>query len=146
MANIFSKICKECDGQCCKTFEIFLLKKDLEKLDKFKDKINIKKEGSGLLMYHKDKCFFQNPKTGCILSEEDKPFDCKLFPLTFLYKNKKLNFYLMEDCSYLNEIPKEWIEKTKKWAVKELETWTEEDKLTFSNIMEENSLSELREI
>ena len=52
----------------------------------------------------------------------------------------------MEDCSYLNEIPKEWIEKTKKWAVKELETWTEEDKLTFSNIMEENSLSELREI
>ena len=43
MDNIFSKICKECNGNCCKNYEFFLTKKELTRI-KFIKEIKLKKQ------------------------------------------------------------------------------------------------------
>ncbi|MFC1727162.1 hypothetical protein ACFL0Y_01440 [Patescibacteria group bacterium] len=80
---------------------------------------------------------------GCTLPEDIKPFDCKVFPVAFIYKNGKTSFYLNKKCPYYREIPREWIEKTHKWARKELESWTEEEKLEYSKMIEKYPQSQL---
>ncbi|MBU0962556.1 MAG: YkgJ family cysteine cluster protein, partial [Nanoarchaeota archaeon] len=80
MVQVLSNLCKKCDGKCCKEFEIFLTRDDLNKLKKFKGKFKIKKEGSAFAMHHSKKCYFLS-KNGCILNENQKPLDCRLFPL-----------------------------------------------------------------
>lgn len=50
-------------------------------------------------------CPFLNPQTGCILAEEDKPFDCKIWPLRIMLKGKEYVIALTPTCPSINEIP-----------------------------------------
>ena len=93
-------------------------------------------------MLHKGKCPFLSEK-GCVLPEKLKPFDCKLFPLAFKYENKQIKFFLNKKCPFIDRIPKSWIRKTKKWALKELRNWNEEEKITYSKIIEKYPPSQL---
>lgn len=143
MKNVFAIICKKCQGACCKS-TVFVTKHDLEKLRKHKKDLKIyndftkSSEPPGdLVQDDKNKCYFLNLQTGCTLNPDDKPFDCRLFPLTFTYDKKQLQFYLNKKCPYWKEIPKEWIEDTKKWAIKHIDKhFTEEEKVIFSSMMQ----------
>ena len=135
MKNIFKLICKKCGGKCCKS-TIFLTQKDIDKWKPFEGKFATIKKEAGFMLVHKGKCPFLNTETGCTLNENMKPFDCILFPLAFTYKNETINFYLDKKCPYINEISKDWIDETKKWALEQLQDWSEEEKITYSNIIE----------
>jgi len=141
--NIFEIICKKCQGKCCKS-TIFLTQTDVDRLNKrHKGVFKVEKIPGIMILDESGKCPFLNESKGCILSENLKPFDCRVFPIAFIYRNGETNFYLNKKCPYHNEIPKEWIEKTKKWAKKELESWTEEEKLEFSKMIEKCPQSQL---
>ncbi|MDD5650364.1 MAG: YkgJ family cysteine cluster protein [Candidatus Nanoarchaeia archaeon] len=141
MDEVFNKICKECNGTCCKTFEIFLTKEELDNIKNIKPLI-FKKEGSAFLMCHKERCIFLGEK-GCILNPEQKPTDCTIAPLVFTYINKKIEFYLLKDCKFIHEIPEYEIEKLKKITLERIKDWSEEDKITYSKMLEEYPDSEL---
>lgn len=140
--DIFNIICKKCDGQCCKYY-IFLTKKELGRLLKLGEKFRYKKEGAGFLMDSPNCCRFLDNKTGCKLASRFKPFDCKLFPLAFIYKNKTVNFYLIKDCPYWQKINQACISEIKTLARRRLKTWTEKEKITYSNIIENYFKKEL---
>lgn len=141
MTDAFEIICKKCQGKCCK-LNIMLTKKDIERL---KDKIDInkfRKYGKSIYV-HWGKCPFLNTTTGCTLPKKLKPFDCKLFPLTFMYERGKLKIYLNKKCPYTKEIPEEWINKNRIWLLKELKYWTKEEKKTYTDLIKKHSSSKL---
>ncbi len=82
------------------------------------------------------KCPFLDLKIGCTLKHEDKPLDCRMFPIAFKYKDGKATFYLNKRCKYWKEIPREWVLATKKWAGKAIAELTEEEKIEFSKMAE----------
>lgn len=133
--NIFNIICKKCGGKCCKYY-IFLTKKELDRLLKLGEKFRYKKEGVGFLMDSPNCCKFLDGKTGCKLPDYLKPLDCKLFPVAFIYKNKIINFYLINDCTYWQKIDRQSINKIKIMTRRRLKTWTEKEKITYSKIIE----------
>jgi hypothetical protein len=49
-------------------------------------------------------CEFLDPMKGCILSAEDKPFDCKIWPLRIMRKDGKLVIALTPTCPAINEV------------------------------------------
>ncbi len=53
-------------------------------------------------------CLFLDPNRGCVLKEEDKPFDCKIWPLRIM-KRKDGSFViaLTPTCPSINEKPLE---------------------------------------
>ena len=142
MKNVFEVICKKCGGKCCKS-TVFLTQRDIDRWKSYEGKFAVIKREAGFMLKHDGKCPFLNLKTGCTLDEPMKAFDCIMFPLAFTYENGKINFYLNKKCPYYNEIPKDWIEKTKKWTLEQLNSWTEEEKITYSNIIREYPDSEL---
>ncbi len=122
---------------------MMLTKKDLEKL---KDKVDLKdfkKYGKNIYIYWR-KCPFLDIKKGCGLPARLKPFDCKLFPLTFMFDKGMINLYLNKKCPYTKRIPKEWIDKTKKELLEELKDWTKEELETYTKIIEKHSSSKLK--
>jgi Fe-S-cluster containining protein len=131
MRNMFIKICKKCGGKCCKS-TIFLTQRDVDKWKPYIDRFGVRREGAGFMLVHDGKCPFLDTRTGCTLDEKTKPFDCVLFPLGFVYINGTFDFFLKDKCPYINEIPKNWISKTKKWALRELKSWSEEERMTYS--------------
>lgn len=139
MSDIFSKICKQCGGECC-YFDVFLSKNDLRKLGPFKFHFRTRKNNSGFTTFYKNAgtCPFLKKNRGCILPENRKPLDCSLFPLTFFYKNKRIKFYANKDCAFLHKIPKTWIIRTKKLARRELKHWSEKEKRSLSKYVEEH--------
>lgn len=50
-------------------------------------------------------CPYLNPQTGCMLSEEDKPFDCKIWPLRIMCKDNELVIALTPTCPSINQVP-----------------------------------------
>ena len=44
---------------------------------------------------------------GCILSDEDKPFDCKIWPLRIMRKDEKLVIAFTPTCAALGTTPSE---------------------------------------
>lgn len=48
-------------------------------------------------------CPYLNENTGCTLSEADKPFDCKIWPLRLMKKNGRLVIALAPICKGLGE-------------------------------------------
>ncbi|MFH0955698.1 MAG: YkgJ family cysteine cluster protein [Candidatus Falkowbacteria bacterium] len=144
--NIFNIICKKCGGKCCKNHYIFLIKKESNRLLKQGLKFKYKKEGPGFLMDSTNGCKFLNKKTGCKLNNRLKPFDCWLYPLAFIYKNKVLNFYLIKSCAYYKKIDQTRLNKTKVQMRRKLKKWAEREKITYSNIIENYSKKELLKI
>lgn len=141
MKNIFKIICKKCRGKCCK-LNVMIAKKDYNKLKNKLDQKQFKKYGKNILV-HWGKCPFLNEKEGCSLPEKLKPFDCQLFPLTFMYEKGKIKIFLNKKCPYSKEISKEWISKTKKWLLKELKNWNKEELKTYTNLIKKHSSSKL---
>ena len=56
-------------------------------------------------------CEFLDPQKGCILSNEDKPFDCKIWPLRIMNKDGKLVIALTPTCPALGERPSESMQR-----------------------------------
>ena len=148
--NIFRVICKKCQGKCCRA-TVLLVQKDVNQLNrKYKGRFKVINEETGYEetpghMAHNEKhmCPFLEEQRGCVLEEEYKPFDCRFFPLAFIYKNNNLSFYLNKKCSYYMYIPKSWIIQTKKWAEEQLKSWTEKEKLAYSKDVESYPSSQL---
>lgn len=132
MGNIFRIICKECKGKCCKS-TVHITRKEFDKLKQVRGNLQVTKDGA--LFRIDGKCPFLNEKTGCTLGGNLKPFDCTLYPLTFLYKDGKIKFYLNKTCPYANRIPEDWIKKTKRWTLEQLKEWAEDEKTSYSNVI-----------
>jgi len=79
---------------------------------------------------------FLDLKTGCILDHEDKPFDCRMFPIAMKYKDGEVSLYLNKRCKFWDEVPYVWVIETKKWATKMISKLTEEEKIEFSKMAE----------
>lgn len=52
-------------------------------------------------------CEFLDAGRGCVLSDEDKPFDCKIWPLRIMKKDDKLVIALTPTCQALGKEPSE---------------------------------------
>lgn len=52
-------------------------------------------------------CDFLDPDRGCILSDEDKPFDCKIWPLRIMQKGEHLVIALTPTCPAIGREPSE---------------------------------------
>jgi hypothetical protein len=50
-------------------------------------------------------CPFLDSQRGCILSEEEKPFDCKIWPLRIMRKNGIYVIALTPTCKEINKVP-----------------------------------------
>ena len=70
-----------------------------------------------------------------------KPLDCKIYPLTFIFRKGKFEFYLNKSCPHLDKISKEWIKETKKEFLKEVKKWDKEAVKIYSKISEEEDLT-----
>ena len=55
-------------------------------------------------------CSFLDPQKGCVLSDEEKPFDCKIWPLRIMNKDGKLFIALTPTCPSINKYPIEKME------------------------------------
>jgi len=144
--DIFNIICKVCGGKCCKCYYIFLTKKELKRLLKLGVKFKYKKFGTGWLMDSTEGCKFLHKQKGCKLNSCFKPFDCNFYPLAFIYKNKKLNFYLLKSCPYWQGINKSCLNEIKALARRRLKTWTEKEKILYSKLIKDYSKKELLKI
>lgn len=54
-------------------------------------------------------CEFLDAKSGCMLSDEDKPFDCKIWPLRIMKKGEAVVIALTPTCPAINKVPLERI-------------------------------------
>ena len=50
------------------------------------------------------KCLFLDSETGCTLSYEDKPFDCKIWPLRIMKKDDEYVIALTPTCPAINKV------------------------------------------
>jgi len=141
MEKVFKKICKKCNGKCCR-LNIMITRKDKVKLGRKFDENSFKKYGKNIYVHWKN-CPFLISDKGCTLSQKSKPFDCRLFPLTFMYQKGKIKIFLNKKCPYVEEIPQIWISKRKKWLINELRSWTKEELKTYTSLIKKHSSSEL---
>jgi Fe-S-cluster containining protein len=122
-------------GQCasckfCCTFAAFeawetplFSKDDVEYLTKKYGAFPVRKTGnnsytldlSGYWKMHGEKeyapCPFLDKEHGCILAEEEKPFDCKIWPLRIMRKEEEYVIALTPTCRELNKLPLECIKQ-----------------------------------
>ena len=56
-------------------------------------------------------CEFLDASRGCVLSDEDKPFDCKIWPLRIMDKDGKLVIALTPTCPAINKVDLKEIEE-----------------------------------
>lgn len=61
-------------------------------------------------------CPFLNAETGCILPDKNKPFDCKIWPLRIMHKDKELVIALTPTCPSINKLP---LDKVKHLVIEE---------------------------
>lgn len=128
LSNILSKEeCASCRF-CCSfrrqsAWETPLFTK--EKIDELKKKygeFDVKKYGDSYTLelsniYKTDSedeeapCPFLDVQKGCILSEEDKPFDCKIWPLRVMENNGRRQIVLTPTCPSINKKPVDEVKK-----------------------------------
>lgn len=56
-------------------------------------------------------CFFLNNKKGCMLNDDEKPLDCKIWPLRIMRDGKHLVIALTPTCKEINELPIETVKE-----------------------------------
>jgi len=56
-------------------------------------------------------CPFLDASDGCTLDENDKPFDCKIWPLRIMKKENELVIALTPTCPAVNTLPLEQVKK-----------------------------------
>lgn len=122
LSKILSKkTCAKCKFCCsfrkCSLWETPLFRKDaVEKLRKICnfEMLQINDESCGkynlLDKYHTNNpeeevpCPFLKDEVGCILSEEYKPFDCKIWPLRIMRKSGSVVIALTPTCPTINRL------------------------------------------
>lgn len=52
-------------------------------------------------------CYFLDSSRGCVLPNEDKPFDCKIWPLRIMRKDDRLVIALTPTCPAINKVGEE---------------------------------------
>lgn len=132
LSSVLSKsTCAECRFCCsfrrCSLWETPLFPQ--ETMDKYETSANdihfnrMKKDGheyGQLELMHKyasedseaeAACEFLDSKRGCVLSDEDKPFDCKIWPLRIMDKAGETVIALTPTCPGINRQPIEAMEK-----------------------------------
>jgi hypothetical protein len=116
-------------GQCaackfCCSFAAFeawetplFSKENVQRISKTYGSFSVRKAGSSsytldLSLWWKEHgekeyapCPFLDPQQGCILPEEEKPFDCKIWPLRVMRKDGNLVIVLTPTCVQINKIP-----------------------------------------
>lgn len=133
--NILNIICGRCGGKCCKSYLIFLTKKELKGLLKLGARFKYKKAGAGYLMDCEQHCDFLN-KHGCRLPSRLKPFDCKLYPLAFIYAKEKIDFYLIKECPYFKKIDNNFLKKWQNRMKKRINRLSQKEKISYSRLIE----------
>jgi len=147
----YFKVCKDCNTFCCQKFNAFLAKNEIQRIRnklkeldlKFKDNKanffefkskNFKNQTIKIRFLKKinGKCLFLKNNKICLIHEV-KPFDCKLWPLTFDYfvEENTLIIYLGM-CPLTNELPNSWIESTIQKIEEELKKWDKNELLSYS--------------
>lgn len=152
MRDFLKDICEKCQGHCCKS-KVFVIKSDIDRLKKYKKNIKVHNEFTGknktpgyLVQDDEDKCVFLNLEKGCTLNHEDKPFDCRMFPIAMKYKDEKVSLHLNKRCKFWDEVPYAWVTETKKWAEKMISKLTKEEKVEFSKMAESYPKSVLMQL
>lgn len=56
-------------------------------------------------------CFFLNNKKGCMLNDDEKPLDCKIWPLRIMRDGKHLVIALTPTCKEINELSIETVKE-----------------------------------
>ncbi|MCR4616075.1 MAG: hypothetical protein K5756_08015 [Clostridiales bacterium] len=56
-------------------------------------------------------CVFLDPRKGCTLSDEDKPLDCKIWPIRIMKKDGGYVLALSPTCPAVNKVPRERVRK-----------------------------------
>ena len=132
-----AKLCALCGGKCCLGSKLSVSSKELSRLSikhKFESAVLTSKEGSlNVVLFENGKCPFLKERNGlirCILKVKDRPLSCRLFPLTFLYKEGRLEFYPSSYCPYRKEAMalSEWVGKSIGEVKEGLDDWTEGEK------------------
>ncbi|MFX1453402.1 MAG: YkgJ family cysteine cluster protein [Promethearchaeota archaeon] len=163
----FFKICEKCkDEECCREpYYAFIAENEIKRIsnkikelnleigDKSEDFIDIEvvyynNEPLHFKVIKKinEKCVFLKNRRFCLINEV-KPFDCKIWPLTYDYfpKENKLVIYL-GDCPLTKKIPKSWINSTIEEIKKELKKRTKEELISYSILERDDTLKIIKEI
>lgn len=119
--NKGSDHCKECQCPCC-TLNIppFLTKQDIQKISniynmKIGNFVDIKTRRDGISVFYARQnknghCMFYNEKTKKCNIYENRPTDCRLFPLDIIKENNHYYWIKYDICKLSNNISKEMIE------------------------------------
>lgn len=119
-------LCKKC-RDCCREDgyrDILMSLYDAKKI-----KFDYVKKIGQLYKFKKNKnavCHFLGPN-GCILTDEKKPLDCRLFPVTFSLNKNWIKFFFLDACPKIKNLSESWIRKTEREAIKELKNWSEKE-------------------
>ncbi len=161
----YFKVCKDCTIFCCQQFYAFLAEHEIEQIQsklniitpELKDikkeffeskKIDGEKESMNARILKKidGKCIFLKDDKICLIHDV-KPFDCKIWPLTFDYfpEKNKLVIYL-GSCPLTNELPNSWIESTIQQIKKELKKWNKKELTSYSLLCDIENYKTLLEI
>ncbi len=163
----FFKTCNKCqDEECCKEpYYAFVAANEIERIRKKKDTLNLKilencddffdfveiEYENDLLKFRiikkiNKKCVFLKGKRSCLIHDV-KPFDCKIWPLTYDYfpKENELVVYLGE-CPLTTKVTKSWIESTIKEIQKELKKRTLEELIAYSLLDRDDTLKIIKKI
>lgn len=54
-------------------------------------------------------CFFLDENSGCMLRDEEKPLDCKIWPLRIMKKDNETIIALTPTCKEINKLPLETV-------------------------------------
>ncbi|MHA1381881.1 MAG: YkgJ family cysteine cluster protein [Candidatus Helarchaeota archaeon] len=163
----FFKICENCqDEECCKEpYYAFVagneIKRISEKLKGIKD-INLENFSDFFIfetISYKNKtlrfrtikkiegsCIFLKNNRICLIHDV-KPFDCKIWPITWDYfpEKNKLVIYL-GDCPLSRKVPDSWINSTIEEIEKVLKKRTDEELIAYSILDRDETLKIIKEI
>ncbi|MFH1588217.1 MAG: YkgJ family cysteine cluster protein [Candidatus Diapherotrites archaeon] len=119
--------CLDCDAKCCcRGFDAILSDKENKSI---KDKGFRNFARSNILKKVKGKCIFS--ENGKCSIQDNKPLSCRIYPIIFDYfpilKKDKFVFYVDLSCPHAMELSRDWIEKQKTIALKELKAWTKKE-------------------
>ncbi|MGE0793527.1 MAG: hypothetical protein AB7V77_05105 [Candidatus Woesearchaeota archaeon] len=138
MKETFEEFCGVCQTKCCNLNTMITSHDDLKNST---DLSEYESFDAGIYV-HWGTCSFLTAK-GCNLTEDKKPFDCKLFPLTFMFQDGKINIYLNKKCNFAEQIDSNWINYRKDWLKKQLQNWTKEEIISYSDIISKYSSNNL---
>ncbi len=126
LSKILSRdACAECRFCCsfrrCSLWETPLFFEEEKKRLEDRGYAFLQKQGYGLMdlmpLYKTDDseeeaaCFFLDPKKGCTLEEELKPFDCKIWPLRLMKRQGNIVLALTPSCPAVNQLPLEELKR-----------------------------------